>query len=70
MRRDGNSQLRTATRIARFARGLKRGALVTLLAVVLGTVILPRAGLADVGQSSGITGILPDDGVGDSPLVP
>jgi hypothetical protein len=56
--------------MARFARGLRRGVLLTLLVVVLSSAATTRMVLANVSHPSAISQIQPDDGVGDSPLVP
>lgn len=54
--------------MSRLQRTLKRGLLVTLLAMVLGTTVLPTTSMAM--PSFGLHSLRPMDGVGDSPLVP
>ena len=56
--------------MARLNRNVKRGVLLTLLVIVLGSIVAPSPGLA-FGPYSNVYGQLgPNDGVGDSPLVP
>ena len=66
--------------MTRAKRGAKRGVLLTLLVLVLSTVAVPGQALASPGvgssplasSGSGLSlhGDRPDDGQGDSPLVP
>src|SRR5947209_8858644 len=70
VRRDGNSQLRRGTHMARLNRSVKRGVLLTLLVVVLSSIVAPSPGLAFTPHSTGHHLVRPSDGVGDSPLVP
>jgi hypothetical protein len=66
--------------MARFKRGAKRGVLLTLLVVVLGSFVAPGQSLASPvvdasilassGHGSSVHRDRPYDGQGDSPLVP
>jgi hypothetical protein len=54
----------------RLYRSVKRGVLLTLLVVLLSSIVPPSPGLAFSPHPTGHHLFGPDDGVGDSPLVP
>ncbi len=71
MYRDGKLQLRFGTSVSRMRGDFKRVPLLfALLAIVLSSVALPSTSLAFTDGDPAVWAFVPDDGVGDSPIMP